>query len=177
MPSNKEAASAVGYGNPGQGAHLVTRIDRTETGLNNHSPSVCFSGGQNPFEGMDFLWVMDPFEIFETNFLAVVFQWPTTSRRTVYSLALRLWKPSKGVGKKLSILAQINWKLKFQPEVDDGMRVAIRGLWHWVVFSRGRIPISQRDGLDIHVEARCVLSDAVLATLLMCSTIDGEVET
>jgi len=103
-----EATATQGKG------HLVTRIDRTETGQQ-QQPFGSAQGGQNHLKAWILVGQWTRLK-FLNNFLAVVFQVANDEPGDrVYSLAITFMEPSKG-WKKLSILAAINEELKFQPE-------------------------------------------------------------
>lgn len=130
------------------------------------------SGGQNPFEGVDFGGT-DPFEIFEQFFgFGGVARGRTRKRRDLYQMELSFLEAVQGVTKETVIKGQSH-SIKIPAGVDDGMKIRFDD---FDVLVRVR-PDSRfrREGQDVYMEKKISFPLAALGGELKVETLDTSV--
>ena len=160
----KEAFERGGYGSAGQ-------PQGGQQGPFSYTYSSS-SGGQNPFEGVDFGGT-DPFEIFEQFFgFGGAASGRTRKRRDLYQIELSFLEAVQGAEKE-TIIKGKNHSIKIPAGVDDGMKVRFDD---FDVLVRVR-PDSRfrRDGQDVYVEKKISFPLAVLGGELTVETLSSPV--
>ena len=133
------------------------------------------SGGENPFEGMDFGGFSDPFEIFEQFF---GFQSPFSRgrrqpRRDIYQLELTFEEAVHGT-KKETVIKGDHKTIKVPAGVDTGMTIRFSDFDVQVKVKPH--PYFQREGKDIYFEKELSFPFATLGGVVEVPTIHGMVK-
>lgn len=160
----KEAFERGGYGGAGQPRGGQQQGPFTYTYSSN-------SGGQNPFEGVDFGGT-DPFEIFEQFFGFGGAGGRTRKRRDIYQMELSFLEAVRGVEKETVIKGK-NHSIKIPAGVDDGMKIRF-GEFDVLVRVRPDNRF-RRDGQDVYVEKKISFPLAALGGELTVETLDAPV--
>jgi len=131
------------------------------------------SGGQNPFEGVDFGGFSDPFDIFEQFFgFSNAGGGRSRKRRDVYQMELSFDEAVHGVSKETVIKGK-NHTIKIPAGVDDGMRIRFED---FDVMIRVRPDKRyRREGQDLYIEHTLSFPQAVLGGEVKIETIDGPI--
>ncbi len=131
------------------------------------------SGGQNPFEGMDFGGFSDPFDIFEQFFGFNNRGGRTRKQRDVYQMELSFEEAVHGVSKDTVIKGKSH-TIKIPAGVDDGMRIRFEDFD--VVVRVRPDKRYRREGQDLYVEEVLSFPQAVLGGEIAIETLDGPVK-
>lgn len=131
------------------------------------------SGGQNPFEGMDFGGFSDPFDIFEQFFGFNNRGGRTRKQRDVYQMELSFEEAVHGVSKDTVIKGKSH-TIKIPAGVDDGMRIRFEDFD--VVVRVRPDKRYRREGQDLYVEEFLSFPHAVLGGEIAIETLDGPVK-
>ncbi len=131
------------------------------------------SGGQNPFEGMDFGGFSDPFDIFEQFFGFNNRGGRTRKQRDVYQMELSFEEAVHGVSKDTVIKGRSH-TIKIPAGVDDGMRIRFEDFD--VVVRVRPDKRYRREGQDLYVEEVLSFPQAVLGGEIAIETLDGPVK-
>ena len=126
------------------------------------------SGGQNPFEGMDF---NDPFEIFES-FFGGGFA-GNARRRPRYSLTISFDEAVHGAEKEVEIEGKKR-KIKIPAGADDGTRLRFDDFE--LSFSVRPDDYFKREGNDLYVDHPISFATAALGGEVKVRTLDGELK-
>lgn len=126
------------------------------------------SGGQNPFEGMDF---NDPFEIFES-FFGGGFA-GNARRRPRYSLTISFDEAVHGAEKEVEIEGKKR-KIKIPAGADDGTRLRFDDFE--LSFSVRPDDYFKREGNDLYVDHPISFATAALGGEVKVKTLDGELK-
>lgn len=132
------------------------------------------SGGQNPFEGIDFEGFSDPFEIFEQFFgFKSPFSKGSRQQRKIYQIEILFEEAVGGTEKEVKIDNK-NKKIKIPAGVDDGTRIRFSD---FDLLLRVR-PHSflKRQGQDIYLEKDIPFPLAVLGGTIEVPTINKSVK-
>jgi DnaJ-class molecular chaperone len=133
------------------------------------------SGGENPFEGVDFGGFSDPFEIFEQFF---GFQSPFSrggrrqARRDMYQMELTFDEAVHGTQKE-TVIKGDRKIIKIPAGVDTGNHIRFSDFD--VVVSVKPHPYFKREGQDIYYEKNITFPQAVLGGMVEVPSIDGNV--
>jgi DnaJ-class molecular chaperone len=160
-----------GFERGGFGSHSRAADQQQQQGPFSYTYSSG-SGGQNPFEGVDF-GGSDPFDIFEQFFGYGGGQSSRSRiRRDLYQIELSFLEAVHGVEKETVIKGK-NHSIKIPAGVDDGMKIRFE---EFDVLVRVR-PDShfRREGQDVYVEKRISFPLAALGGELKVDTLDAPV--
>lgn len=130
------------------------------------------SGGQNPFEGMDFGGFSDPFDIFEQFFGFSNRGGRTRKQRDVYQMEMSFEEAVRGVSKETVIKGKSH-TIKIPAGVDDGMRIRFEDFD--VVVRVRPDKRYRREGQDLYVEELLSFPQAVLGGEMVIETLEGPV--
>lgn len=131
------------------------------------------SGGQNPFEGVDFGGGSDPFDIFEQFFgFGGAGGGRSRKRRDLYQMELSFQEAVHGVTKETVIKGKSH-SIKIPAGVDDGMKIRFDDFDVLVrVRPDGRF---RREGQDIYIEKKISFPVAALGGELTVDTLEAPV--
>jgi DnaJ-class molecular chaperone len=127
------------------------------------------SGGQNPFEGADFI---DPFEVFNS-FFGGGFGGGRQQQRATYAMRISFMEAALGTEKTVEVAGKKR-KIKIPPGVDDGTRIRFGDFY--VTFDVGTDPYFKRRGADLFVDVALPISVLLLGATVKVKTLTGEVK-
>ena len=122
------------------------------------------SGGQNPFEDVDF---GDPFEIFDTFFGG---GFARRARRPRYTLKVDFMDAVKGVTKEIEIDGEKH-KIKIPAGANDGTRIRFQDFD--ISLDVKSHPKYRREGYDLYMDADIPLTTAILGGQKEIETLNG----
>ncbi|MFH0773841.1 MAG: DnaJ C-terminal domain-containing protein [bacterium] len=160
----KEGFEKGGFGSHSGGARQQQQSPFSYTYTSN-------SGGQNPFEGVDFGGT-DPFEIFEQFFGFGGARPRARKRRDLYQMEISFQEAVHGVEKETVIKGKTH-SIKIPAGVDDGMKIRFND---FDVLVRVRPDSTfRREGQDVYIEKKISFPLAVLGGELQVETLDAPV--